>query len=68
MRISVGVLAVLLLASIPMATSSAEPLKLGDKAPNFELVGSDGQTYKLSELTKDQTVVIAWYPKAFTGG
>ncbi len=47
-------------------TALAE-LKVGDAAPEFELTGSDGETYKLSEL-KGQTVVIAWYPKAFTGG
>ena len=28
----------------------------------------DGKTYKLSEFRGKQAVVIAWYPKAFTGG
>ena len=47
----------------------AAKLKVGDKAPQFELPGSDGKTYKLVDLNKqDQIVVIAWYPKAFTGG
>ena len=46
----------------------AEELKVGDKAPAFELPGTDGKTYKLSELTKEKVVVIAWYPKALTGG
>lgn len=46
----------------------AGELKVGDAAPDFELVGSDGKTYKLSELTKDRAVVLAWFPKAFTGG
>ena len=46
----------------------AEPLKEGDEAPDFELVGSDGNTYKLSDLVEEKTVVIAWFPKAFTGG
>lgn len=45
----------------------AGELKVGDAAPAFELKGSDGETYKLEDL-KGQTVVIAWYPKAFTGG
>ena len=39
----------------------------GDVAPPFELVGSDGKTYKLSDL-KGKTVVVAWYPKAMTSG
>ena len=44
---------------------SAE-LKAGDEAPDFEMTGSDGKSYKLSELNK--AAVVAWYPKAFTGG
>ena len=49
-----------------VAPAQAE-LKVGDAAPNFKLAGSDGKTYDLSEL-KGKTVVVAWYPKAFTGG
>jgi thioredoxin-dependent peroxiredoxin len=47
---------------------SAAELKVGDAAPDFELVGSDGKTYKLSDFKGKQAVVIAWFPKAFTGG
>ncbi len=47
----------------------AAELKVGDKAPGFELPGSDGKTYKLADLNKaNKVVVIAWFPKAFTGG
>ena len=46
----------------------AADLKVGDAAPDFALQGSDGKTYKLSEFRGKQAVVIAWYPKAFTGG
>lgn len=42
-------------------------LQAGDMAPDFSLQGSDGKTWKLSEL-KGRTVVLAWFPKAFTGG
>lgn len=42
-------------------------LQVGDQAPDFELRGSDGRTWRLSEL-KGRTVVLAWFPKAFTGG
>jgi peroxiredoxin Q/BCP len=48
-------------------TSMAAELKAGDAAPNFELTGSDGKSYSLGGL-KGTTIVIAWYPKAFTGG
>jgi len=47
---------------------AAEGLKVGDPAPDFELVGSDGKTHKLADYKGKQAVVIAWFPKAFTGG
>ena len=44
-------------------------LKPGDKAPEFVLPGSHGEEIKLVDyLDKKKYVVIAWYPKAFTGG
>lgn len=46
----------------------AEPLKVGDVAPDFEMVGTDGKSYKLSDFRDKKAVVIAWYPRAFTGG
>lgn len=48
-------------------TNAAE-LKPGDKAPEFKLEGSDGKTYALKDFAGKQAVVIAWFPKAFTGG
>jgi peroxiredoxin Q/BCP len=42
-------------------------LNVGDRAPDFKLPGSDGKTHSLSDY-KGQTVVLAWFPKAFTGG
>jgi peroxiredoxin Q/BCP len=42
-------------------------VKVGDKAPDFSLPGTDGKTHKLSDY-KGKTVVLAWYPAAFTGG
>lgn len=50
------------------ASSAHAELKKGDMAPDFSLKGSDGKTYKLSDFKGKQAVVIAWYPKAFTGG
>ena len=46
---------------------AAPALKVGDDAPRFELQGSDGKVHRLSDY-KGKTVVIAWFPKAFTGG
>ena len=42
-------------------------LKAGDVAPDFSLSGSDGRTYRLRDLA-GHIVVVAWFPKAFTGG
>jgi len=46
----------------------AGDLKVGDPAPPFSLPGSDGRTYTLAEFKGKQAVVLAWFPKAFTGG
>lgn len=47
---------------------AADELKVGDQAPEFTLKGSDGKEHKLSDYKGKQAVVIAWFPKAFTGG
>jgi peroxiredoxin Q/BCP len=49
-------------------TVSADNLAVGDPAPEFSLPGSDGRTYALSAYRGKQVVVLAWFPKAFTGG
>ena len=43
-------------------------LKVGDEAPEFSLMGTDGKTHTLSDYRGKQPVVIAWFPKAFTQG
>lgn len=47
---------------------AADAPKVGDPAPDFSLQGSDGKTYKLSDFKGKKPVVVAWFPKAFTGG
>ena len=42
-------------------------LEVGAPAPQFELPGSDGQRHKLSDYSGQHTV-LAFFPKAFTGG
>ena len=59
-------------APAPAQTPAAPPqysadLKVGDVAAAFSLQGSDGKTHSLSAY-KGKTVVLAWFPKAFTGG
>lgn len=52
--------------------SSAQPanaaIGVGDAPPDVKLPGSDGKTYNLVDFKGKQAVVIAWYPRAFTGG
>lgn len=60
--------AVVMLDVVLFAVPAQAEVKEGDAAPAFELPGSDGKTHKLSDFAGKQAVVIAWYPKAFTGG
>jgi peroxiredoxin Q/BCP len=59
-------LSFLLLA--PMAALAGGQLKVGDAAPDFSLPASTGKTVKLAEYAGKKTVVLAFFPKAFTGG
>jgi len=68
MRRSIRLIAFLVAAfSVVVSGAWAQQLNVGDVAPDFTLKASDGQTYTLSKL-KGKTVVLAWFPKAFTGG
>ena len=67
MSAAFGIATIAMCAQTPQTPPADTGLKVGDQAPNFELKGSDGKTWRLSEL-KGRTVVIAWFPKAFTGG
>jgi len=40
----------------------------GDRAPLFSLAGSDGRVHRLADHLGLRPVVLAWFPKAFTGG
>ena len=43
-------------------------LKVGDTAPDFNLPSTQGGRVKLSDFRGKNTVVLAFYPAAFTGG
>ena len=43
-------------------------LKVGDAAPDFNLPSTAGGRVKLSDFKGKNTVVLAFYPAAFTGG
>ncbi len=54
-----GILTSLLAGSVPVA---------GDTAPDFTAVDTDGKSHKLSEMVQHGPVIVAFFPKAFTGG
>ena len=58
---------VLIAGGVLATAASSQDLKVGDQAPDFTLPGTDGKTYTLAQL-KGHWVVLAWFPKAFTGG
>jgi len=58
---------ILVLGFALWATFNATALEVGDPAPEFSLTGSDGRQHRLSDY-RGRHVVIAWFPKAFTGG
>jgi len=43
-------------------------LKVGDMAPDFTLPATNGQKVHLSDFRGKNTVVLAFFPAAFTGG
>ncbi len=62
-----------LLLTIPLCFMAAFAIaadmpKVGDMAPDFEMTGTDGKVYKAKDFVGKEAVVIAWYPRAFTGG
>jgi peroxiredoxin Q/BCP len=71
-RVSIGEIAATVTTAIALVlaigAANAEELVPGAMAPEFELVGSDGNTYRHSQFVGKQGVVLAWFPKAFTPG
>lgn len=53
-----------LLAQAPPSTT----LKVGDKVPDFTLPSTEGGTAHLADYIGKSTVVLAFFPAAFTGG
>lgn len=54
-------------AALTIGPAQAEALAIGAPAPDFDLQGSDGRRHRLSDY-RGRMVVLAWFPKAFTGG
>lgn len=70
MNLKLFLMAMLVVAGTGLAGTNtmADELKVGSVAPDFSLPGTDGKTYKLSDFKGKKYVIVAWYPKALTGG
>ncbi len=56
---------------ISLLAAQAPPsstLKVGDKVPDFTLPSTDGGTVHLADYLGKSTIVLAFFPAAFTGG
>ena len=59
--------AIMFAGSLLLAALANAAPGVGDAAPDWQLQGSDGNVHSLADL-RGQHVVIAFFPKAFTGG
>lgn len=53
---------------VALAALSLGAAAVGTQAPPFSRPASNGKTISLSQFKGKQTVVLAFFPKAFTGG
>ena len=63
-------IAVTLMSFSQLSGASTQPLQVGDKAPSFDLPGTDGRSHVLPLPNNADTpwTVLAWFPKAYTSG
>jgi thioredoxin-dependent peroxiredoxin len=66
--LGIGAVLTIAAAALPGMAQDEPAIKVGEKAPNFRLMGTDGKEYTLDQFKGKSAVVIAWYPKALTGG
>lgn len=60
-----------LVAAFAAAAAAQQPkthLKVGDPAPDFQLIDTNRKPVKLSDFRGKKNVVLAFYVLAFTGG
>jgi peroxiredoxin Q/BCP len=59
--------AVAALAAIASGSAIAADLEVGQQAPEFSVSDQDGKIHKLTDY-HGKTLILAFYPKDFTGG
>ena len=64
-----AMLSLSLWAQAPAGAPPSSTLKVGDTAPDFTLPSTDGNPpVHLADLIGKSTIVLAFFPAAFTGG
>ena len=58
----------LLFGALLAAAAAAERPEPGKPAPAFSLEASTGKTVSLADFKGERSVVLAFFPKAFSGG
>jgi peroxiredoxin len=61
-------LAVVLALAAAVRAGEKDPPKVGDAAPPFTLTDEADRPVSLSDFAGRKAVVLAFFPKAFTGG
>ena len=70
-QLGFGLMAILAMGIMSLSMSvatAADGLKVGADCPDFEMEGTDGTKYSLKDFVGKKAFIIAWYPRAFTGG
>ena len=67
-RLGLGLMAVSLSSSLMAQATGSTTLKVGDTPPDFTLPSTDGGKVHLADFVGKSTVVLAFFPAAFTGG
>jgi peroxiredoxin Q/BCP len=57
----------MLVALLGTAAHAGGP-RVGEAAPDFQLVGAGGQTFSRGDFAGERAVVLAFFPRAFTPG
>ena len=58
----------MLIPSLVAGFLAAATPQVGDMAPDFTVEDTSGQPHVLSQMVKQGPVILAFFPKAFTGG
>jgi peroxiredoxin Q/BCP len=66
--LNLAVLAISISSSLLAQAPASTTLKVGDTPPDFTLPSSEGGNVHLADYIGKSTVVLAFFPAAFTGG